>query len=333
MRGSSNHLVSVWMITYNHEKYIRQALESVFMQQTDFYFDVVIGEDASTDNTRTIIDEFKREYGERLITVYHDTNVGYLRNAYEFCFPLLKGKYVAVLEGDDYWTDPLKLQKQVDFLEKNPEFSLCHHAFDVDYEDKIPGIKDRNRYNREKPVITFTDILDFSYPKSLTVIFRRDILSDIDLNKFFRDMPVGDIPLWHLILLKGKGFFIDEAMGCYRVHGKSLTNTRLLMQNELSSGMIIWSRILILEKIISNKLFEDKTLLRAYLSKNYIRLAFLMNNPYYVLKSLFNKLLSSFHWPIQLTKYSKVSVAVIISVFFQIIIAKLKSHFLFFTGK
>lgn len=120
-------LVSVWMVTYNHEKYIAEALESVLMQQTNFDFEIVIGEDCSTDQTRSIIKNYENKYPNIIFPIYHDKNVGANRNAYEFTFPLCKGKYIACLEGDDYWTDPFKLQKQVDFLEQNKDYVICGH--------------------------------------------------------------------------------------------------------------------------------------------------------------------------------------------------------------
>ena len=122
--SNSQLLVSVAVITYNHEKYIRQALDSILMQQTVFDFEIVIGEDCSTDNTREIIQSYQIKYPERIKLVTSESNVGPMPNVvrtYKAC----RGKYIAVLEGDDYWIDPLKLEKQVDLLEANPEFSMC----------------------------------------------------------------------------------------------------------------------------------------------------------------------------------------------------------------
>jgi glycosyltransferase involved in cell wall biosynthesis len=120
-------MVSVCIPTYNHGQFIRQCLEGVMMQQTNFAFEVIVGEDCSTDNTRSIVKEFEQRYPGIIKPIYHQKNVGAQRNAYEFCWPKLTGKYIAVCEGDDYWTDPCKLQKQVDFLEENHEFVMCFH--------------------------------------------------------------------------------------------------------------------------------------------------------------------------------------------------------------
>ena len=119
-------LLSVFMITYNHEKHIAEAIESALMQKTSFKYEIVIGEDCSTDQTREIVLEYATRYADKVKPIYQERNVGANKNAAsvrEAC----KGKYIALLEGDDYWIDPLKLQKQVDFLEAHPDFSICSH--------------------------------------------------------------------------------------------------------------------------------------------------------------------------------------------------------------
>lgn len=121
-------VLSVRISTYQHAGFIRQCLDSVLCQQTNFPFEIVIGEDCSTDGTREIVFEYAERYPERIRVITADINVGVkangqrLRNA-------CRGKYVALLEGDDYWCDPLKLQQQVDFLESNPDYALCYHDF------------------------------------------------------------------------------------------------------------------------------------------------------------------------------------------------------------
>ncbi len=114
--------VSVTIITYCHENYIRQCLDSVFSQVTDFDFEVIVAEDASPDNTRHILLEYKEKYGDRLILILHDKNLGPNGNTASLV-PYIRGRYVALLEGDDCWVDNRKLQKQYDILEKHPEYS------------------------------------------------------------------------------------------------------------------------------------------------------------------------------------------------------------------
>jgi glycosyltransferase involved in cell wall biosynthesis len=165
-------LVSVCIVTYNHEKYIRRCLEGVMMQQTNFPIEVVIGEDCSTDNTRAIIREFEAMYPGVIKPIYHDKNVGAARNNFEFVCARCTGKYVAICDGDDYWTDPFKLQKQVNFLENNPDYVMCfHRAETVNEKDEITLT--------EKPAAntvyySWRDIIHISIP-TLTVLYRNCI--------------------------------------------------------------------------------------------------------------------------------------------------------------
>lgn len=106
--------VSVVIITYGHEKYIRQALDSALMQKVDFEYEIIIGEDKSPDNTREILLEYKKKYNDRITLVLRNTNIGATQNLYDILLKC-KGRYIALLEGDDYWIDAKKLQKQKDF--------------------------------------------------------------------------------------------------------------------------------------------------------------------------------------------------------------------------
>lgn len=130
-------LLTVLLATYNHEKYISRAIDSILMQETDFFFDVLIGEECSTDSTRDIINSYASKYPNKISIIERKQNVGMhenLNSLVQNC----KDKYVARLEGDDYWTDNKKLQKQVDFLELNPDFVCCaHNTHIVDEYDII----------------------------------------------------------------------------------------------------------------------------------------------------------------------------------------------------
>ena len=126
-------IVSISCITYNHAPYIRQCLDGFLMQQTNFAYEVLIHDDASTDGTTEIIKEYEAKYPDIIKPIYEDENqwVKGRRGSAVFNFPRAKGKYIALCEGDDYWTDPLRLQKQVYFLEKHQECSLCCHQYDM----------------------------------------------------------------------------------------------------------------------------------------------------------------------------------------------------------
>ncbi len=217
-------LVSVWMITYNHEKYIRQALETVFSQIVNFEFEIVIGEDCSTDNTRSIIAEFQLLYPAKLFPIYHNVNVGAFRNAFEYCLPKLRGKYVAILEGDDYWTDPYKLQKQVDFLEGNLEYRVAYHRVDVLGMENTP-LTLANQAVHESYSFGFADSLQGKHGATLSMVFRADVIKQIPLDFISKLAVVGDWPLECCCTLLGKGYFLNESMGVYRVHNQGMNNT------------------------------------------------------------------------------------------------------------
>lgn len=120
------------MVTYNHERYIRQALDSVLMQKVNFKYEIVIGDDCSPDNTQDIIREYTEKYSDIIKPVLRQKNIGAPNNGYDIN-KRCKGKYIATLEGDDYWTDDDKLQTQVDFLERHPKiFSVAHRVQIVD---------------------------------------------------------------------------------------------------------------------------------------------------------------------------------------------------------
>ena len=136
-RSDNPIVVSISCITYNHAPFIRQCLDGFMMQQTDFAFEVLIHDDASTDGTTEIIKEYEAKYPDVFKPIYEEENqwVKGRRGSAVFNFPRAKGKYIALCEGDDYWTDPLKLQKQVDFLNAHNNFTMCFTNAIQHYED------------------------------------------------------------------------------------------------------------------------------------------------------------------------------------------------------
>lgn len=156
--------VSVICVTYNHEKYIRQALDSILMQKTDFAYEVLIGEDCSTDGTRAILKEYEAKHPDLFRMYYRDSNVGATKNEYEL-FMDAKGRYVAALELDDIWTDERKLQKQFDFLEAHEEYIGVSHDFDIiDKDGNIIENDDNKRikqfFNKQ---FTFEDFMEYGF--------------------------------------------------------------------------------------------------------------------------------------------------------------------------
>ncbi len=213
--------VSVLMVTYNHEKYIRQAVESALVQETDFEYEIVIGEDCSTDGTPAAIQQLDREYSGRLRLLLRDSNLGMMRN-FADTLASCTGEYVAFLEGDDYWTDRSKLQKQIDFLDAHPESSMCCHSVVCLYED---GSQPTYRCPENvKPISTLEDLLDGNFIQTCSVVFRRNLIPE--LPEWFFSLDLGDWPLCCLLAKSGSIAFLDEVMAVYRLHSSGVWSSK-----------------------------------------------------------------------------------------------------------
>jgi glycosyltransferase involved in cell wall biosynthesis len=201
------------MITYNHESFITQAIEGVLMQKTKFPIELVIGEDCSTDRTREICKAFKIKCPDIIKLRLPIKNMGVMPNFIENLQACV-GKYIAICEGDDYWTDTHKLQKQVDFLEANKDFAICHHNMQVIYEDKTKEPYFSNS-PETKEVSTIEDLARRNYIFTASCIFRNGLIKE--LPDWFYKSPVGDYVLHMLNAQHGKIKYIPDIMGVYRV--------------------------------------------------------------------------------------------------------------------
>jgi len=205
------HLLSVCLITYNHSKYIRQAIEGVLMQETSFHFDLFIADDFSTDGTRQILIEYKNKFPDKIKLIFQKKNVGPAKNWLDL-ITTPKSKYIAYFEGDDYWTDKTKLQKQIEFLEKNPEYSLCFH----NVTELLPSGKmiPSSTYSaNESKIFSLEDLALTNFIHTPTVVYRNVITEFPD---WFIHAPVGDYPFWILLAEKGKIFYFPDIMTVYR---------------------------------------------------------------------------------------------------------------------
>ena len=209
-------MVSIKCITYNHEPYIRQCLEGFVMQKTNFRFEAVVHDDASTDGTADIIREYAEKYPDIIKPIYEtenqyskkDGSLGRIMDA------ACTGKYIAMCEGDDYWTDPLKLQKQVDILESNPEVGLVHTDFDL-----VKG-KRRHFKRSSKPEGYLSFILNGNFKiGTLTVVYRRSLYNELskDWNKIEPRLLMGDLPLWIELAAISQFVYISVSTARYRV--------------------------------------------------------------------------------------------------------------------
>lgn len=208
-------LVSIICITYNHEPYIRQCLDGFMMQKTNFPFEVLIHDDASTDKTADIIREYEARYPDVIKPIYQTENQYSkgVKIGLTYLYPNAKGKYIAECEGDDYWTDPLKLQKQVDFLEENQEYVMCSHNYDYYYQNL--GYLDKIKENNDQ-IYTFDYLIKGGWLfHPLTVIFRRSAMSLTQLRAYGTMM---DAVLFYHLLQRGGGYYMGRNMAVYRVH-------------------------------------------------------------------------------------------------------------------
>lgn len=212
---------SVLILAYNQEKYIAQCLDGVLMQQTDFDYDVVIGEDSSTDSTRSICKEYTNRYSNfRLLNSPDKKNLGYYQN-WDRTLSECKGDYIAICEGDDYWTDSHKLQKQVDFLDKNPECGLCFTDCDIYYEDS--NTWEHSIFENGISIMNFENpLFGKGYKGNLTWMFRRELLSYVEIIKECTDVPL--ILLYEAFLHFKLGFIPDNT-GVFRIHNGSYSNS------------------------------------------------------------------------------------------------------------
>ena len=211
-------LLSVVTITYNHEPYIAKCIEGVLIQKVNFPIEFIIAEDCSTDGTRAICEDYAAKYPELIHLITSETNIGYNPNELR-AMKAAKGKYIAYCEGDDFWTDPEKLQKQVDFLEKNEEYSICFHRcrhWDADtdeYRDDACG--DFFSSGADGVDVTLDMFFDKWITQPLTMVFRRSAL-DLSLYgvyKYYRDMH----QIYHL-LKEGKGYLFAFDGGIRTIH-------------------------------------------------------------------------------------------------------------------
>lgn len=211
--------VSVWMLTYNHEKYVKQALESILCQKTDFRFEVVIGDDLSTDGTRKILSEYQMKYPDIIKPIFRDENIGINKNFVDTWLKC-KGKYIALLEGDDYWTDENKLQEQYNFLECKPDFVLCYH--NTREINELNGSEKLTNTN-DTLVTKLEDLLKRGWFIRTGSIFSRNILRSFP--DWFLNFQSTDYMMQVLMAEKGKFAFINKETSVYRRHENGITQS------------------------------------------------------------------------------------------------------------
>lgn len=238
--------VSVVMTTYNHERYIRKSIESVLMQKVNFNFEILIGDDVSPDNTAKILMEYKEKFPNKIKLFLRKENLGPTKNICDL-YNKCSGKYIATLEGDDYWTDENKLQRQVDYLEAHEEYIATTHAVEYFNEDNEVFFIDPNlQYDElegiDKLIECEKNHLTIGHLQSL--VFR-----NIFPNKKYEEIItcnrfVEDLPLKFILLSIGKIKYLDYVMGRYRNIRKNSTSfSSLDYKKQMEYQLLVWDKI------------------------------------------------------------------------------------------
>lgn len=251
--------VSVMVITYNHENYIKECLESILCQKTNFPFEIMISDDASIDKTPEILKQYKEKYPEKIKLTLRTENVGPTRNSYELLMKM-RGKYIAACEGDDYWCDENKLQKQYDFMETHPQFIGCSHK--VRLVDKAGKTKKKQKlyWVSDKKIVRLKDFQGIFVPGHTSALFRKNIYREGgDYSILYQANPfLGDRTAALYYLSRGDFYQINEVMSCYRqvaeIDGENVSS-KLYVNNRYSVSCD-FEYTLQLEKFTKNRLKE-----------------------------------------------------------------------------
>lgn len=218
----SDVIVSINCITYNHEDYIADAIEGFLMQETNFKYEILIHDDASTDSTADIIREYEKKYPNLIKPIYQTENQ-YSKDdikmiSYTFNHTRAKGKYVAICEGDDYWTDPKKLQKQVDYMEEHSDCAMTFHAAEWIYVDDSQKDFEQRSFKKSRKV-TQKELIEIGggIIPTASMVFKKKFLDDIP--DFFFESPTGDEVVLLILAYKGYGYYFNDIMS---VHLKNI---------------------------------------------------------------------------------------------------------------
>lgn len=241
-------VVSISCVTYNHENYIRQCLDGFLMQVCSFDFEILIHDDASTDGTRIIIEEYQKKYPEIIKPIFQEENQyskGIRSFNARFNFPRAKGKYIALCDGDDYWSDSLKLQKQFECLENNPDIVLCCHRTSQLINEIEVVSNDRIAFDLVRH--STTEMLHTSY-RPLSMLFRN---RPLNYNESLLQVPHGDAILIALLSQNGGTIVLNFVGGYYRVHENGVFSKKSVVQKTISS--VQTRKILISSNVLTRK--------------------------------------------------------------------------------
>lgn len=265
-------LVSVQCLAYNHEKYVRQCLDGLVSQKTDFKYEVVIHDDASTDNTVSIIKEYEAKFPGIILPIYEKENMYQKDQAKmrQIITEHLTGKYIAFCECDDYWTSPNKLQKQVDFLESHPEYSMCFHSAKKLYEcDSISWLRCEDIEDRD---YTATEVFVNWIVPTASILCRREAIEYRSKMKGGCRILNGDITIILSSAMIGKIRGMHEKMSVYRVQSGGITYDENAKKNRALKAPFHF------ECLKENFTVVDKKVLDDTISKTYFERAMYLDS-------------------------------------------------------
>ncbi len=224
-------LVSVCVFTYNYEKYLHQTIDSIVSQQCDFDFEILICDDCSTDNTLKIANQFQKKHPELIRVLEHAENLGGTKNwirAIQSC----KGKYIALMDGDDYFSDSTKLKKQVEIMERDNTLVLCFHSVDEIYDD-APELNKTVSFEKE-----YYDLGDFIkngwFVRTSSTFFRNNVISN-EIPQWVHEYPYRFDTILHVMLCQhGKAYNLKESLSVWRKHKQGMSNW--LMRNQVENA-------------------------------------------------------------------------------------------------
>lgn len=281
MESNQLPLVSIQCLVYNHEPYLRQCLDGFVMQKTNFKFEAIVHDDVSTDGSAAIIREYAEKYPDIIKPIFETENQ-YSKgdgSLDRIMHEASRGKYIAICEGDDYWTDPLKLQKQVDFMEANLEVAICFHA----HSNLMPSgdLIRMCRYSADNSQCNMHDLIvnGGGYMATNSILFKSCLRNPFP--RWADEAPVGDLPLMLVLSSRGHIGYINEDMSVYRTASIGSWTSKLSIDftrvtkhhkaiNKMWESFDIWSNYQY-HKSVKEKLFINK---RNYL-RQYIRFLFI----------------------------------------------------------
>lgn len=275
----STPFVSVICLTFNQCKHIAETIDGILNQKIDFSIELLIHDDASTDGTGEIIKTYEKKYPQIVKAIIQEENQFSKGKGFvgiPLCFAMSRGKYIAYCEGDDYWCDELKLQKQVDFLEQNTEYAVCAHETKIINENykNLDGIlfsqfNDNFFLKLPQKEYKFEDTLTGNIFHISSIVFRN---FPIEFPKWANKFSALDVILFILLARQGKIYFINEVMSVYRSNLKSITNSRAEYANSIAFNNMSIHIIRLMNRFFNR---EYQHLIYPILSRYYVRQAFL----------------------------------------------------------